>query len=70
MTTLRRRYAIRCDAGFLAASYAIEGPPVKLVPNAIDACRFVDFRAAGRRAQHYASLGWQNLRIVEFTLHN
>jgi hypothetical protein len=64
----RRRFAIRGDGGFLAASHAIDGPPIRLVRDALEASRFIDVLSACRRARAFTELGWRNLRVVEFLL--
>lgn len=56
---------LRSDGGFLAASHAIEGPPIRTVADPRDASGFVDYVSAVRRAQALYQLGWRNLRIIE-----
>lgn len=63
--SLRPRFTIRADAGFLAACGGIGGPPVTTVTNATDAVHFVDLHAARTRALLMHEVGWTNLRIVE-----
>lgn len=63
--SLRPRFTIRADGGFLAACAGIGGPPVATVPDASDAVHFVDLQTARTRAQLMTEVGWTNLRIVE-----
>jgi len=63
--SLRPRFTIRADAGFLAACGGIGGPPVTTVANATDAVHFVDLHTARTRALLMHEVGWTNLRIVE-----
>lgn len=63
--SLRPRFTIRTDTGFLATCAGIGGPPVAVVPNPLDAVHFVDFDTAHTRAHLMTEVGWINLRIVE-----
>lgn len=63
--TLRSRYLLRAEKGYLCASHSIEGPPIVVSPTPANATRFVDFVTAVRRARALHELGWRHLRIVE-----
>lgn len=56
---------LRSDGGFLAASHAVDGPPIRTVPDPRDAVGFVDYTTAIHRARALIELGWRNLRIIE-----
>lgn len=63
--SLRPRFTIRADGGYLTACAGIGGPPVALVNDATKAVHFVDFDSALIRAHLMTEVGWTNLRIVE-----
>lgn len=63
--SLRPRFTIRANSGFLAACAGIGGPPVATVANPTEAVLFVDFDTALIRAQLMHEIGWTDLRIVE-----
>lgn len=63
-TTTRLYYTIRAEGGFLAASHAVDGPPIVTCADPAQATRFVDITTAGRRAAALQQLGWRDLRIV------
>lgn len=63
-----RRWVLRSDGGFLAASHAIDGPPIRLVPNPLDAAGFPDELTATRRKAALTELGWRNLHVTEVAL--
>lgn len=67
-TTLRTRFVLRADNGYLAATHTVEGPPIRAVADVSEAFGFVDFITAARRARALTELGWRNLRIVETLL--
>lgn len=66
--SLRPRFTIRAEHGFLAACAGIGGPPVHTVTNPTEAVHFVDFDAACTRAHLMTEVGWRNLRVVEVLL--
>jgi hypothetical protein len=66
--SLRPRFTIRAEAGFLAACAGIGGPPVTVVPDARDAVHFVDLDTAFTRAHLMTEVGWTGLRVVEVLL--
>lgn len=63
-----RRWVLRSNGGFLAASHAIEGPPIRLVPNPLDAAGFPDELTASRRKAALTELGWRDLFVTEIPL--
>ena len=62
--TTRLYYTIRAEGGFLAASHAVDGPPIVTCADPAQATRFVDITTAGRRAAALQQLGWRDLRVV------
>lgn len=62
--TKRTYYTIRAEGGFLAASHAVDGPPIVTCTAAQHATRFVDITTASRRAAALQQLGWRDLRIT------
>ena len=66
--TLRSRFLLRAEKGYLYASHKPEGPPIEVCANPEFATRFVDHTTAVRRAFALQQLGWRNLRIVELRL--
>lgn len=64
LTTKRLYYTIRAEGGFLAASHAIDGPPIVTCADPARATRFIDVNTAGRRAAALQLLGWRDLRIT------
>lgn len=67
-TTKRLCYTIRAEGGFLAASHAVDGPPIVTCADPAQATRFVDITTAGRRAAALQQLGWRDLRITAIYL--
>jgi hypothetical protein len=63
--SLRPRFTIRSDHGFLAACGGIGGPAVTTVADPAQAVHFVDFDTACTRAHLMTEVGWSNLRVVE-----
>ena len=66
--TTRLCYTIRAEGGFLAASHAVDGPPIVTCADPAQATRFVDITTAGRRAAALQQLGWRDLRVVSIYL--
>jgi hypothetical protein len=52
----------------LAASHAVDGPPIVTCADPAQATRFVDITTAGRRAAALQQLGWRDLRITAIYL--
>lgn len=63
-----RRWVLWSKGGFLAASRAVEGPPILLVPNPLDAAGFPDELTATRRKAALTELGWRDLHVTEVAL--
>ena len=63
-----RRWVLRSRGGYLAASRAVDGPPIRLVANPLEAAGFPDEITATRRRAALTELGWRDIDVIEVAL--